>query len=140
MPQKLSREDFLKSFKLAPRLAIELLFENQKSELLLLKRDKEPFTGMWHLPGGFLLKDESINDCIIRLAKDELNLVINPKQTKRLGLFETLNGDPRGHILHHPVKVKIPSIVNKDYFRVIPKNTIPYQSSFLEKLGYKLEK
>src|SRR3990172_886703 len=135
MPQKLSYEDFLKSFELAPRLAIELLIENKKGELLLLKRDKEPFAGQWHLPGGFLLKDESINDCIQRLADAELSLDIDTTQTERLGLFETLSGDPRGHILHHPVRIQSQNIANKDFFDTIPKNTIPYQTKFLKKLG-----
>lgn len=121
MPQKLSYKDFLKSFELAPRLAIELLIENKKGELLLLKRDKEPFVGLWHLPGGFLLKDEPIDDCIQRLANSELDLKIDPIQTERLGLFETLSGDPRGHILHHPVRVKSQNIANKDFLVLFRK-------------------
>lgn len=140
MAEKLSYEDFLKSFELAPRLAIELLVESPKGELLLLKRDKEPFVGKWHLPGGFLLKDETLNDCIKRLGQDELGVMMDMSQMERCELFETLKGDPRGHVLHYPVRIKMEKIANKDYFRTIPKNTISYQVSFLEKLGYKIEK
>lgn len=139
MSAKLSKEDFLKSFEFAPRLAIELLIENPKGELLLIKREHEPFIGDWHVPGGFLLKDEPINDCIRRLAKEELGLEINPKKTERLGLFETIGKDPRGHILHYPVRIKMSDIDDENYFSVIPRNTISFHLDFLEKLSYKLE-
>ncbi|MFA6250604.1 MAG: NUDIX domain-containing protein [Candidatus Shapirobacteria bacterium] len=137
MPQKLSLPDFLKSFEFCPRLAVELLVENPAGQLLLLKRDKDPFAGYWHLPGGFLLKDEPIDDCITRLAEDELNITLDPVSAQRLGIFETLQGDPRGHILHHPVKIKLPSIEGQNYFLPLPSNIIPYQLVFLQKLGYR---
>jgi hypothetical protein len=137
MPQKLSYEDFIKSFELAPRLAVELLVENTRGELLLLKRDTEPFAGHWHLPGCFLLKDELINDCIQRLAKDELGLTVGARKIEKCELFETLNGDPRGHVLHYPIRIKSRSIVGKNYFEFLPENTIPYQIQFLKRLGYK---
>lgn len=74
MPEKLLYNKFLESLKLAPRITIELLIENSDGAVLLLKRDKEPFVGFWHAPGGFLLKDEPIKDCIDRLAREEVGL------------------------------------------------------------------
>ncbi len=115
------------------------MIENPKGELLLLKRDKEPFVGYWHVPGGFLLKNEPIEICILRLAKEELGLTIDLKQTEKLGLFETINEDPRGHILHYPVRIKLKGISNKNYFEILPRKTIPFHIKFLEKLGYKVE-
>lgn len=92
------------------------------------------------LPGGFLLRHEAIDDSIVRLAKEELDMDVNLEETERLELLESINGDPRGHIVHLPVKIKSENLTNKVYFGVIPKNTIPYQLKFLEQLGYKIEK
>lgn len=137
MPKKLSYNDFLKSFEFAPRLAIELLVENTQGELLLLKRESTPFKGQWHLPGGFLLKNEHIDDCIRRIAKKELGLSIQIKNVKKLQLFESIKADPRGHIIHLPVKIVKSDIKKGKYFSKLPANTISYQKVFLAKLGYK---
>jgi 8-oxo-dGTP diphosphatase len=138
MPQKLSYEDFLKSLELCPRLTIELLLENDGGEIFLIKRTKFPFENHWHLPGGFLLKGETIQECIERIAKDEIGIEIGKGEFA--GVFENVNGDPRGHIIHYVMKFKvseIPTSKDKAFFKALPDPTIPYQRDFLSKLGYK---
>lgn len=136
----LSYSDFLKSFELSPRLAVELLMESPEVELLLLQRDREPRLGQWHLPGGFLLVNEPISDCIRRLARTELGIAdLNPDLGERLGLFETIGGDPRGHVLHHPVRFRMEELIGRNYFGKLPLNTIDFQLDFLRKLGYQSE-
>lgn len=137
MAKMLSYEDFLKSFDLAPRLAVELLVENENGELLFIEREKDPFKGHWHLPGGFLLKDEPLDDAIKRIAKDELEIDADPNVTDRLPLAETVKGDPRGHVLHYPVRFKNSESKVGEYFMNLPEKTIPYQKAFLTKLGYR---
>lgn len=136
MSQKLSYEDFLKSFEFAPRLAVELLVENASGKLLLLQRDREPFKGYWHLPGGFLLKDETIAECVSRLAHEELATQLDYEKAEFLGIFENINGDPRGHILHYVVRFKRKDVADKHYFDHLPQQTITYQKGFLKKLFY----
>jgi ADP-ribose pyrophosphatase YjhB (NUDIX family) len=147
MPQKqikkLSYEKFLESLRLCPRLTVELLIENRKKEILLLKRSSHPFINLWHLPGGFLLKGESIALCTRRVSKKEVGKALYEKDGKFVGLFETIDSDPRGHILHYVIKFKVaytfvkPTSYNhKNFFKPLPK-TIPYQKKFLNKLGYK---
>ena len=121
MPEKLSYENFLESLKLSPRLVVELVIANNKGEILLLKRDKEPFKGHWHLPGGFLLKGELISDCIKRLSKDELGTQI-ADNGRFMGIFENIDGDPRGHILHYVVKFKENGDTEGNYFSELPEN------------------
>ena len=58
--KKLSFREFINSFKLIPRLAVDLIVENKKGEILLSKREMEPYLGYWHIPGSFLLKNESL--------------------------------------------------------------------------------
>lgn len=134
-PPLLSYEDFLKSLELCPRIAVELILENQQKSIFLIKRKKFPFRGFWHLPGGFLLKDEPIKQCIKRLLKDEVGAT---KETKIqfIGVFESINKDPRGHIIHYVVKIPTQS-ENINFFNRLPIKIISYQKDFLIKLGYK---
>jgi ADP-ribose pyrophosphatase YjhB (NUDIX family) len=46
-------------------------------KIFLLKRNVEPFKGCWHLPGGHLERNESLEDALIREFKEETNLDIN---------------------------------------------------------------
>jgi ADP-ribose pyrophosphatase YjhB (NUDIX family) len=135
MVKKLPYKDFLRSFKFAPRLTIELIVENKDKELLLLKRESKPFKNYWHLPGGYLLKDEKIANCVKRIAKDELDLR-NASKYKELGVFETIKGDPRGHIIHYVVKLRRERARKGKFFKTIPKGTVAHQKKFLLKLGY----
>jgi ADP-ribose pyrophosphatase YjhB (NUDIX family) len=141
-PRKLAFDKFLLSLKLAPRLAVEILIENPKKEILLIKRINRPYKGYWHLPGGFLLKNEKIKDCTERLSVEELGKKILFKNGKFVGLFETVGIDPRGHFLHYVVKFKLNISADKFsaqgmYFKKLPKLLIPYQRDFLKDLGYK---
>lgn len=42
--------------------------------VLFVKRDREPLKGEWFLPGGRLHKDESLEECALRKAKEETGL------------------------------------------------------------------
>lgn len=61
---------------------------------------------MWHLPGSFLLKGETVSDCIKRIAKEEINLNIIGDNFKLIQLYEDLQ-EPRGHIIHLVYLVRI---------------------------------
>jgi mutator protein MutT len=54
---------------------IALIF-NKKGELLVTKRKYSPAKGMLDLPGGFVDPGETIEECLIREIKEELNLKI----------------------------------------------------------------
>ena len=53
---------------------IALIFDNKK--LIVTKRKHDPEKGMLDLPGGFADPGESIEGCLIREIKEELNLDI----------------------------------------------------------------
>ncbi|MEK6891248.1 MAG: NUDIX domain-containing protein [Nanoarchaeota archaeon] len=97
--KKLSQKDFEKSFRYAPRVALNILVKNSNGQILLTKRAIEPERGSWHYPGGFILKNETINNCFERISTKELGVKLDFKKSKLLGVFENINGDARGHIL-----------------------------------------
>lgn len=48
------------------------------NKLLTLKRNEEPFKGMWDLPGGFMHQDETPEETVKREMKEELGIDTNP--------------------------------------------------------------
>ena len=50
------------------------LLLNEKGEILLLKRSRQPEAGLWSLPGGAVEFGEKASDAIIREVKEETNL------------------------------------------------------------------
>ena len=68
-----------------------------KLQLLLIKRGGHPYKGMWALPGGFLQKDETIEECALREIKEETDVL--PVSIMPVGIFSKPDRDPRGWIL-----------------------------------------
>ncbi len=69
----------------------------KKLQLLLIKRGGHPFKGMWALPGGFLQKGETIENCALREIKEETNVL--PTAIMPVGVFSAPDRDPRGWII-----------------------------------------
>jgi len=135
---------FLKTFDYAPRLAISLVVVNKKNEVLLARRAIPPKIGTWHLPGAFVLKGESLAQCVKRISKKELSLAVDPKKAKLMGVFDDLHKDPRGHVVDVIYKVIIsapPSITEETgevkFFRKIPASIGFNHGGTLRVLGYR---
>lgn len=97
--------------------------------MLYTKRNVEPYRGLWHLPGSFLLVGEKIAECVRRLASEELGLKVNEKNFKLRYLDEDLH-EPRGHVVHlvYEVRVKKAEVKQDEYkmfFFEPPKDMIP---------------
>jgi colanic acid biosynthesis protein WcaH len=79
----------LKSYKkivdVIPILCVDIVVRH-KGKFLLVKRNNEPLKGEWWVPGGRLLKGETIENAAKRKMKEETG--INIKIIKPLGYFE----------------------------------------------------
>jgi 8-oxo-dGTP diphosphatase len=64
-------------------------------EVLLIKRAREPFKGRWAFPGGFVDKDEPLEDAASRELLEETGLSGIPLE--QIGAFGDPGRDPRGH-------------------------------------------
>lgn len=85
--------------KLAPRAVFEeilqwaiiptfdLVLEYGNEGVILVKRKIPPYQNQWALPGLRILKGESINEALCRIARDELGLSIDPSKRHFLGQY-----------------------------------------------------
>lgn len=76
--------------------------------VLLLLRDNEPAKGMWWLPGGRILKGETIQEAASRKIQEEVGLVISPKKCTIVGVKETMFDSGPFHVSSvHTVNVVV---------------------------------
>ncbi|MDO6567901.1 GDP-mannose mannosyl hydrolase [Alteromonas sp. 1_MG-2023] len=76
-----------------PLVSIDLLIENPQGQVLLGYRNNRPAEGYWFVPGGRILKDESMNKAFKRLTLAELGLVFERKDAEFLGPYEHFYND-----------------------------------------------
>ncbi len=63
-----------------PVAAVGALIVNQSGELLLVRRAREPGKGKWGLPGGFVDRDETMEEALARETMEETQLRIASSQ------------------------------------------------------------
>ncbi len=62
--------------KFQGRTATAIIIQNQ-NEILLIKRSTPPFVGYWALPGGKSEPNETVEQTVIREAKEETGLDVS---------------------------------------------------------------
>ncbi len=77
--------------------AVVFAYNRDKLKILLIKRGIEPFLSKWALPGGFLRKNESLEDAVKRELKEETN--VNDIFLKQLHTFSSPERDPRERVV-----------------------------------------
>jgi 8-oxo-dGTP diphosphatase len=57
------------------------IIENEQGQILIARRKKgKSQEGMWEFPGGKIEKDESVESCLQRELREEMNIEIIPYQ------------------------------------------------------------
>jgi 8-oxo-dGTP diphosphatase len=68
-------------------------------KVLLTKRAGPPWKGWWHIPGGLVAYNETLEHAVKRVAREDTGL--NVKIIKFLGHYSKPGLDRRGHIIGH---------------------------------------
>lgn len=65
----------------------DLVIEYGAEGIIIIKRKVAPYQNLWALPGRRMLKGESIEDTLIRIANQEGGLLIDPSERTFLGQY-----------------------------------------------------
>ena len=78
-------EEFKNIYSKVPRLTVEVIVKMEGGVVLLL-RQEDSWKGKWHIPGGTVLYQETVESAVKRVAEEEIGLEV--KTEKLLGYIE----------------------------------------------------
>lgn len=78
--------EYTKIVEQMPIVCIDAVIVNSKRQYLLIKRKNEPLLGEFWVPGGRLLKNETLNDAVLRKVRQELGITAHIVMP--LGVYE----------------------------------------------------
>ena len=118
-------------FYLNPVPTNGLIVQNEKGEILLVKRKSNPKKGFWDVPGGFVDFGETLEESMIREIKEELGVKVKDLRylisTPDRYLYKVVNYHTLCFFFTGKVKarnLKAKSDITEIKF--FPKNNIPY--------------
>jgi mutator protein MutT len=75
----------------------------EQGRVVLVKRGHPPLEGKWSIPGGLLEVGETLRTAVVREAREETGLTIEPGEL--LGVFERVLPDEHGRFRYHYVLI-----------------------------------
>jgi 8-oxo-dGTP diphosphatase len=79
-----------------PTPTVDIILERD-SNVLMVRRNNDPFKDHLSLPGGFVNEGETVEDAMKREAMEETSLEVHPIEI--LGVYSDPTRDPRKHIM-----------------------------------------
>ena len=76
-----------------PLISIDLAVINPKGEIFLGQRLNRPAKGVWFVPGGRILKNETMDAAFCRLTREELGKAYQRHEARLLGVYEHFYND-----------------------------------------------
>jgi colanic acid biosynthesis protein WcaH len=86
-PKRLSREEFLEVLDRTPLVSIDLVIKDPEGKILLGRRINEPAKGMWFVPGGRIMKNETLEEAFERVAADETGVRYKMNSASLIGAY-----------------------------------------------------
>jgi len=90
---KLDKQTFKTVIDSTPLISIDLVVRDEAGRVLLGQRLNRPAQGFWFVPGGRILKDESLVNAFKRLTLGELGIELEISSARYLGLYEHFYDD-----------------------------------------------
>ena len=89
----LSKDLFRSVVASTPLISIDLAVKNPHGEILLGQRLNRPAKGVWFVPGGRILKNETLDAAFSRLTREELGKAYQRSEAQMLGMYEHFYDD-----------------------------------------------
>ena len=90
---KLDNELFRLIVQNTPLISIDLVVSDGHSRYLLGKRKNKPAENSWFVPGGRIMKAESVEQAFERISSNELGQTFDLRDARFLGQFEHFYDD-----------------------------------------------
>lgn len=81
----LPKEEYARIMSTTPIPAVDIIVTNGNGHVLLGRRNDHPAKGYWFVPGGRLLRDETIQEAVHRISMRELGVPLAPGRA--LGVY-----------------------------------------------------
>jgi colanic acid biosynthesis protein WcaH len=79
-------EHYKQILEVMPVLCVDVVIRNTAGEYLLVKRVNEPLKGQWWVVGGRVLKNETLEQAVLRKVKQEVGLTVHALEP--IGYYE----------------------------------------------------
>ena len=83
----------LEIIEATPLVSVDLIIRNPFQKVLLGKRTNRPAKGYWFVPGGRILKNETIYQALKRISEVEVGLNLSTKAPRLLGAYDHIYED-----------------------------------------------
>ena len=90
---KMTDNYILEIIKATPLVSIDLIIRNPSEKVLLGKRVNRPAKDYWFVPGGRIIKNETIGHALKRISKKEVGLDLSTEAPSLLGAYDHIYED-----------------------------------------------
>lgn len=114
----------------APIPVVDAIIE-KNGKTILIKRNKEPFSGLWAIPGGHVELGETVEESAIREAEEETGLKIKLKEIT--GVYSDPKRHPGKHTIAtvfvaEPIDGELKADTDADEAKWFSLNEIPFDN------------
>ena len=90
---KMEDKHILEIIEATPLVSIDLIIRNPSEKVLLGKRINRPAKGYWFVPGGRIIKNETIVHALKRISKIEMGQDLSTEAHSLLGAYDHIYED-----------------------------------------------
>ena len=101
-----------------------LTIKNDALQVLLVKRNNEPFKNKWAIPGGYVRMSENLDEAAIRVLKEKTN--VENIYLEQLYTF----GDPLRHPISRVITCAYFALIRSEDFNIVTTSDLAWHKVF----------